>query len=102
MELTQEIIFNDMQNIKARLAKLGLTDVTVEYPGFLSILINGREIHAGYSYDYEEKSDGEMFQVYDFTDGYNHPFSVNFETNQDTQYIAGKLRRLILPYLATL
>lgn len=102
MELTQEIIFNDMHKIKERLGRLGLTDVTVEYPGFLSILIEGREIHAGYSFDYEEKQDGEMFQVYDFTDGYNHPFSLGFETNDDLQYTAGKLSRLITAYIATL
>jgi len=102
MELTQEIIVNDLQKIKGYLARLGLTDVAIEYPGFLSIAIGGREIHAGYSFDYEEKADGEMFQVYDFTDGYNHPFSVDFETNNDTQYTAGKLRRLILGYIATL
>lgn len=99
MELTQEIVTNDMHKIKEHLGRLGLTDVSVEYPGFLSIVFGEREYHAGYSYDYDEKSDGEMFQLYDFTDGYNHPFSVTFETNQDTQYIAGKLRRLILSYM---
>lgn len=102
MELTQEIIVNDLQKIKGYLARLGFTDVAVEYPGFLWIEHEGREIHAGYSFDYEEKQDGEIFHVYDFTEGYNHPFSVTFETNNDTQYTAGKLSRLIKAYIATL
>lgn len=96
MELTQEIVTNDMHKIKGHLARIGFDDVIVEYPGFLSIEYEGREIHAGYSYDYDEKADGAFFQVYDFTDGYQNNFHEIFATNDDLQYVAGKLRRLIL------
>lgn len=96
MELTQEIVTNDMHKIKGHLARLGFDDVIIEYPGFLSIAYEGREIHAGYYYDDDERADGEMFQVYDFTNGYQNDFIATFATNNDLQYVAGKLRRLIL------
>lgn len=99
MELTQEIVTNDCHKIKRILAETyGFDDVTIEYPGFLSILHEGREYHAGYSYDYEEKADGEMFQVYDFTDGYNHAFNESFATYDDLRFIARKLHNLIITH----
>ena len=99
MELTQEIVTNDMHKISRILADTYGISSSVEYPGFLLIEYGERELHAGYSYDYDEKSDGEIFTVYDFTDGYNHPFSVDFETNQDTRFIARKLHNLITVYV---
>lgn len=102
LELTQEIVVNDLQKIKRILAETYGLESSIEYPGFLVIEIGGRELHAGYSFDYDEKADGEMFQLYDFTDGYNHPFSVAFKTYDDLRFISRKLHDLTRDYLATL
>jgi len=69
MELTQTELYNRLRVIQAHLVKGGLTDVTVEYPGYLSILFGERELHAGYQFD-DEINDTGIFEVYDFTDGY--------------------------------
>jgi hypothetical protein len=101
MELTQELIVNDLQKIKAVLSKVyGVTDIIIEYPGFLSIGYDGHEIHAAYCYDGDENTDGEKFHVYDYSDGVND-FSRVFDTNNDTRYTAGKIARVINEYLAT-
>jgi len=99
LELTQEIVVNDLRKIKGILADTYGIESSIEYPGFLLIEHGERELHAGYSFDYDEKSDGEIFQLYDFTDGYNHPFSVTFETSNDLRYVARKLHNLITDYL---
>lgn len=69
MELTQDELVSRLRAIRVYLVKGGLTDVTIEYPGFLSIVADGREFHAGYQFD-DEINDTGLFQVYDFTDGY--------------------------------
>lgn len=69
MELTYNELDNRLRAIKASLVKGGLTDVTIEHPGFLSIVFGEREFHAGYQFDDEINDTGE-FEVYDFTDGY--------------------------------
>lgn len=101
MEMTQTSITNDMHKLRAMLKNYGLSS-TVEYPGFLVIDAGDRELHAGYSFDYDESTDGEMFQLYDFTNGYNNAFSVNFETKGDLQLIALTLHNRIKDYIATL
>jgi hypothetical protein len=101
MELTQAIVYNNLQKIQAVLSKVyGVTDIILEYPGYLSIVYKSHEIHAGYYYDGDENTDGEKFQVYDYTDGVND-FSRVFDTNNDTRYTAGKIARVINEYLAT-
>jgi hypothetical protein len=69
MELTQTELYNRLRAIQAHLVKGDLTDVNVDYPGFLSIAFGEREFHAGYQFD-DEINDTGIFEVYDFTDGY--------------------------------
>jgi len=101
MELTQAIVYNNLQKVHEILKYVyGVTDVIIEYPGFLSIGYDGHEIHAGYYYDGDENTDGQKFHVYDYTDGKNE-FSRVFDTNNDTRFIARKIAQTINEYLAT-
>lgn len=97
-ELTQESITRDMHKLRALLKNKGI-DSSVEYPGFLVIYSGDRELHAGYSFDYDEATDGVMFQLYDFTDGYNHDFSITFPTLGDLGLIALTLHNRIAEYM---
>lgn len=101
LEITLENVTNDMHKIRAMLKNYGVSS-SVEYPGFLVIDAGDRELHAGYSYDYDESTNGEIFQLYDFTNGYNHAFSVTFETKGDLQLTALTLSNRVKEYIATL
>ena len=68
-ELTYDELDNRLRAIRSELVKEGLTDVSVEHPGYLSILFGEREFHAGYQFD-DDVNDTGLFEVYDFTDGY--------------------------------
>lgn len=99
MELTLETVTNDMHKIKTILRETYGISSLVEYPGYLSIEIGGRELHAGYYY-HDEQNNGDLFQLYDFTDGYQHDFSVTFETYDDLRFIAQKLHDVIATYIS--
>lgn len=99
VELTQAIVYKDLQKVHEILKYVyGITDVIIEYPGFLSIDYDGHEIHAGYCYDGDENTDGQKFHVYDFTDGVND-FSRVFDTNNDLRFVARKIAQTINEYL---
>jgi hypothetical protein len=83
MELTYTELDNRLRAIRSELVKGDLTDVSVEHPGYLSILFGEREYHAGYQFD-DDINDTGLFEVYDFTDGYQ-----------------GEVYKLIKPDMAT-
>ena len=68
MEISYDTAVANMYKIKSA---LGLPDVYVEHPCFLSITVAGREFHAGYSMGWDESLGQESFEIYEFTDGYN-------------------------------
>lgn len=78
----------DLQEIKQLLHPMGLTDVEIEYPAYLSIIHNGVEYHAGYSF-IDEYNDTAEFQLYDANDGvYGERFAMDFATDGDLLNIA--------------
>lgn len=91
MKLSHDEATQQMHTIKQLLAKLGLTDVSVEYPAYLSIVIDGREYHAGFAFE-DEENDATEFQVYNWNDGlWGDELYEEFETQNDLGFIAKRI-----------
>lgn len=88
MKLSHDEATQRMHTIKQLLAELGLADVSVEYPAYLSIMRDGVEYHAGYTFE-DEENDTAEFQIYDANDGvYGERLSFEFATDGDLLNIA--------------
>ena len=100
MEITQDELISRLKAIRLHLVKGGFTDITIDYPGYLSIVADGREFHAGYQYDDDINDTGE-FEIYDFTDGYQgEVYRLAKPDNHSFDYVAQWLANAISYTLA--
>lgn len=91
MKISHDDATRAMHKIKHLLAELGLTDVSVEYPAYLSIVIDGREYHAGFAFE-DEENDTTEFHVYNWNDGlWGDELYEEFDTQNDLAFIAKRI-----------
>ena len=88
MKISHDTATANMHKIKRHLDN-GLLSVSVEYPCFLVIEYNGLEFHSGYGVEWDESRDQENFVVYEYTDGYNIGRTIEIDTPDNFEDLAG-------------